>query len=387
MNALDVVLVAVLVLAGVAGYRLGLVARAASWAGMLLGLFVAARAMPWVIERLGDDAGRTGLLLVGAGVLLGGAAVGQAVGLLVGNRAQGGITTESGRRLDAFGGAVGGVVGVLVIVWLLVPALADMSGWPSRAVRESTIVGGLTDGLPDAPDATRTLRRLLGDGYPQVFEGFERSPEVGPVPAQSGLDQARADAVAGSIVKVVGEACGRIQEGTGWVVEDGLVVTNAHVVAGEPETVLQRPDGSEVDAVLVGFDDQRDLAVLSAPGLGLPALPVGESDLDLQGAVFGHPGGGPLELSPFVVRQRLDALGTDIYGSPGAERDVLVLASDLAPGDSGSPLVSTDGEVVGVAFAIAPDRDGVAYALSTDELRTVLEQVDGSVLDAGPCTA
>ncbi len=387
MNVLDVLLLALVVVAGVAGYRLGFVARAASWAGMLLGLFVAARAMPWVIEQLGDDAGRTGLLLVAAGVLLGGAALGQAVGLLVGNRAQGGITTESGRRLDALGGAVGGVLGLLVIVWLVVPAAADVSGWPARSVRESAIVGALTDALPSAPDATRTLRRLLGDGYPQVFEGFDRSPDVGPVPRESGLDQARAQAVAGSIVKVVGEACGRIQEGTGWVVDEDLVVTNAHVVAGEPATVLERPDGSEVDTTLVGFDDERDLAVLSAPGLGLPVLPVGESAVDLRGAVFGHPGGGPLELSPFVVRQRLDALGTDIYGAPGAERDVLVLAADLAPGDSGSPLVSTAGEVVGVAFAIAPDRDGVAYALSIDELRTVLGQVDGTVLDAGPCTA
>lgn len=385
--ALDVLILLLLVAAGVGGYRLGFVARAASWAGMLVGLLVAARLMPWVIESLGTDTSRQGLVLVAAGLLLGGAALGQALGLLVGNHAQGGITTAAGQRVDKVGGGVAGVIGLLVIVWLLVPAGADMAGWQARAVRESRVVRGLSSALPEAPDATRTLRRLLGDGYPQVFEGLDPSPEVGPVPEQTGLSQELAEQVAGSVVKVEGEACGRIQEGTGWVVEPGLVVTNAHVVAGEPETRLERPDGSSVAATLVAFDPDRDLAVLSSPELGLPALPVGESDVDQRGAVFGHPGGGPLELSPFVSRQRINAVGTDIYGSPGTERDVLVLASDLAPGDSGSPLVATDGSVVGVAFAIAPDRDGVAYALSTDELAEVMATVGTAPVDAGPCAA
>ena len=384
---LDVLIIVLLIGAGIGGYRLGFVARAASWAGMLVGLFVAARLMPRVIESLGEDASRTSLVLVAAGLLLGGAAIGQALGLLVGSRAQTGITTTGGKRADHLGGALAGVAGTLVIVWLLVPAGADMAGWQARAVRESRIAAALTDSLPAAPDATRTLRRLLGDGYPQVFEGLDRSPEVGPVPGETGLTQEQAQGISGSIVKVVGEACGRIQEGTGWVVEPGVVVTNAHVVAGEPATVLQRPDGSEVDATLVAFDPERDLAVLASPDLGLAALPVGDSAIDQRGAVFGHPGGGPLELSPFVTRQRIDAVGTDIYGDPGTQRDVLVLASALAPGDSGSPLVDTAGQVVGVAFAIAPDRDGVAYALSTDELRDVLATVGTEALDAGPCAA
>jgi len=384
---IDLVIVVLLVAAGVGGYRLGFVARSASWAGMLLGVFVAARLMPSVIEAVGGRGERAQLLLVSIGLLLGGAALGQALGVIIGNRAQLGITSKSGQQADRIGGAAAGAVGLLVIVWLLVPALADVSGWQAREVRRSRIVGTLAEGLPSAPDATRTLRRLLGDGFPQVFEGLDRSPEVGPVPAESGLDQSTADRIAGSIVKVVGEACGRIQEGTGFVVGDGVVITNAHVVAGEPETRLQRQDGSEVSARLVAFDPERDLAVLSAPDLGAPVLPVVDSAVDQSGAVFGHPGGGPLELSPFEVRQRVNATGTDIYGSPGTERDVLVLASDLAPGDSGSPLVDAGGRVVGVAFAIAPDREGVAYAVTTDELRAVLGGAGSEAVGAGPCAA
>ena len=95
----------------------------------------------------------------------------------------------------------------------------------------------------------------------------------------------------------------------------------------------------------------------------------------VRGAVFGHPGGGPLEASPFRVDRRIRAVGRDIYGAARTERDVLVLAADLEPGDSGSALVSPDGDVVGVAFAIAPDRPGVAYALTPAEVRAALARV------------
>lgn len=383
---LDIVIVALLVGAAVGGYRLGFVARAASWAGMLVGLVLAARLMPRAVESVGERSDRGVVLLVAAGLLLGGAAVGQALGVLLGTRAQVAITSSGGKRIDALGGAAAGVAGLLVVVWLLVPALADMSGWPAREVRHSRVVEVLAERLPPAPDATKTLRRLLGDGYPQVFEGLDRSPDVGPVPEGTGIDQARAEAVAASVVKVVGEACGRIQEGTGWVVAPGVVVTNAHVVAGESATELETQDRSRVPATLVAFDPEVDLAVLRSPRLDAAPLPMAASEVGQSGAVFGHPGGGDLELSPFEVRQRLTALGSDIYGSSGVEREVLVLASDLAPGDSGSPLVDADGRVVGVAFAIAPDRPGVAYAVPTSEVDVILASV-GDTVSAGPCAA
>ncbi len=383
---LDLFLLVLLVVAAVAGYHMGFVARAASWGGMLLGVVVAARFMPPVIEAIGEDGSRAAILLVAAGLLLAGAAVGQALGVLVGNRAQMGITSDEGRQVDAFGGAAAGVVGLLFLVWLVVPALADMSGWQAREVRRSRIVSVLDERLPAAPDATRTLRRLLGDGYPRVFDGLERSPEAGPAPTETGLDPATADRVAQSVVKITGSACGRTQEGTGFVVADGVVVTNAHVVAGEETTMLEPQNGGSVPATVVAFDPDRDLAVLSAPGLGRPSLPIVDSEVGQTGAVFGHPGGRPLELSPFAVSERINANGTDIYGSTGTRRDVLVLASDLEPGDSGSAMVDASGQVVGVAFAIAPDRPSVAYALSTAELQAVLATAGGAV-SAGPCAA
>jgi S1-C subfamily serine protease len=185
------------------------------------------------------------------------------------------------------------------------------------------------------------------------------------------MTQEVADGVRQSVVRVEGEACGRLQEGTGFFVGDGVVVTNAHVVAGEDDSIIELADGSQAEAVVVAFDPARDLAVL-ATGADAPALAIGSGEVGDVGGVFGHPGGGPLEISPFEVGEEITASGRDIYDQTATQREVLVLAADLAPGDSGSALVDPDGQVVGVAFAVAPDRAGVAYALAVSELQAVL---------------
>lgn len=244
------------------------------------------------------------------------------------------------------------------------------------------------DRLPEAPGAFLALRQLVGeDRFPQVFSALEPAPDVGPPPAATGISAARSAQIVESTVKVEGVACDRIQDGSGFVVGDDLVVTNAHVVAGEDATEVERSDGSRVSAAVVAFDPDRDLAVLSAPGLDRDPLPVGRAEEGDVGGVYGHPGGGPLEISPYEIAQEVQARGSDIYDRDPTERAVFLLAAELAPGDSGSALVDADGEVVGVAFAIAPDRDGVAYALTDAELRAVLEGDLSRTVDTGPCLA
>jgi S1-C subfamily serine protease len=163
------------------------------------------------------------------------------------------------------------------------------------------------------------------------------------------------------------------------------VVTNAHVVAGEDETVVFPERGDDEEATVVAFDSARDLAVLAVPGLERPPLPLVDAERGATGAVLGHPGGGPLEVSPFEVVDELEAQGRDLYDERATLRSVLVLASELAPGDSGAALVDPTGSVVGVAFAIAPDRSGTAYALDPDEVRSVLQARSDGAVDTGPC--
>ncbi|HEX9683657.1 MAG TPA: MarP family serine protease [Acidimicrobiales bacterium] len=385
MNELDVMILAGTVVAGLGGYRLGFIARVASWIGMVIGFVLAALLLPTLVEAIdGPDA--TGRLLIASAALMGGAFIGQALGLMVGGRLHLAIPEGTAKGIDRSGGAIAGVMGVVVALWVLLPTMADVPGWPARQSRSSAVAGFIDSTLPPPPDTLQTLRQLVGENnFPQVFAALQEAPDIGPPPADSGLSPAVIDAVTRSTVRVEGVACRRIQEGSGFTVGNDTVVTNAHVVAGEDETDVVRPDGSRLDATVVAFDSDRDLAVLFAPGLNQAALPVTDTGEGGTGAVFGYPGGGDLRVSPFGVSQEIEAVGRDLYNDHETRRMVLVLSSDLHPGDSGAALVDDQGAVVGVAFAIAPDKPEVAYALTTEELLAVLGGDLSQEVDTGPC--
>lgn len=385
MNGLDLLIAVAALIAAVVGFRLGFVTRALSWLGLIVGIVAGSMVLPLVIDGFDDRIGRANLIAVAAAVVVGAGILGQAVGLIVGSRLRIAIPTGGARRLDAGVGAVAGAVGVMAVVWLVTPAMVDVPEWPAEQARGSVVVGAVDRVFPDAPDTSQTVRRLLGDRFPQVFDSTRRSPELAQPPASSGLGQEAADRIASSTVLVTGQACARIQEGSGFVVDDGLVATNAHVVAGQEVTEVVTTNGDRSRAEVVAFDPDRDLAILRVDGLDRAPLPLGGATVGDTGAVFGYPGGDPLRLAPFEVGERVTARGADIYDQSGVERDVLVLASALRPGDSGAALVSPGGEVVGVAFAIAPDRSGVAYALSTAELLAVLDTVAPDPVPAGAC--
>ena len=387
MNGLDLVLIGFALAAGVGGYRIGFVTRVLSWLGMAVGVVAGSGFLPWLVDRYQDSLSRPDLIMLSAGVVITTGLVGQAIGLFVGTRLHVAIPVGAPRRLDQAVGALAGVAGVAVFVWLLAPAMADVPEWPARQARGSSVVAAVNDVFPAPPDTSRSLRSILGDRYPQVFDAFQAAPDVGPAPKSSGLTQATADRVKTATVKVEGEACNRIQDGTGFVVAPDLVATNAHVVAGEDATTVQTTDGRVHDGRVVAFDPERDLALVSVPGLDRPVLPLAAAKVGDRGAVFGHPGGGALRLAPFTVGRAVSAVGTDIYDEGGVRRAVLVLAAELHPGDSGSALVTPSGTVVGVAFAIAPDKPQVAYALAVSELRAVLAQPHTRTIDTGSCIA
>ncbi|MEZ5142762.1 MAG: MarP family serine protease [Acidimicrobiales bacterium] len=386
MNVLDVVIVALVVAGIIGGYRLGMVTRVASWVGMALGLFAAVRLLPWVLERVPRGGGLTSFALV-VGVLLLLAFVGQGLGIWIGSTLRPVGDDGTVTVIDRVLGGLAGFVGTIVMVWLLLPLAAHTPGWVASLATNSALARQLDEHLPDPPDTMQALQGFVGDGFPRVFEALQPTPNLGPPPAASGLSPEVAGRVARSVVKVEGIACSRIQDGSGFVVADGLVVTNAHVVAGERTTEVQRDDGARLDADVVAFDSGRDLAVLRVRNLDRPALPIGSSASGERGGVFGHPGGEPLRIAPFEVARVIRAVGRDIYGTSRTEREVLELSAQLRPGDSGSALVDPTGTVIGVAFAIAPDRPNVAYALSTDELRAVLATPMRSGVSTGECIA
>ena len=390
MTVVDLLLAGVVIAGVVGGYRLGFITRVTSWVGMAIGLFAGVKALPAVLARIPSARGTSALALTM--LVLGGLALaGQAIGFALGQRIRPRRVQSGSARIDRVIGGVAGAVGALAAAWLVIPLAARTPGTVASLTTNSASARWIDDTFPDPPDALGSLQAVVGDGFPKVFDALRPTPELGPPPERSGLTQATADRVAASVVKIQGVACNRIQDGTGFVVSAPggapVVVTNAHVVAGEDQTQLQRDDGTYVDGTVIAFDPARDLAVLVAPNLDRPPLPIGEVQVDTAGGVFGHPGGEPLRIAPFRVAAITPALGRDIYDAGLTSRQVLELSAALRPGDSGSALIDPEGRVVGVAFAIAPDRPDVAYALAPAELRAILRAAGTGTVDTGPCVA
>ena len=143
---------------------------------------------------------------------------------------------------------------------------------------------------------------------------------------------------------------------------------------GADAVQVLRPDGTRMDAVVVVYDDDRDVAVLRVDGLGQTPLPLGTADDGEGAATFGHPGGqDQTRIAPAIVSRTISAVGFDIYGEDRITRQVVVVAAALRQGDSGSPVVDIDGTVVGTVFATSPDDPDTAYALANDEVRAALD--------------
>lgn len=378
----DAILALVLLAYAVSGYRQGALVAFLSLAGFLGGGAAAMLGLPVLMERwLSPETTewrRVVVLVVGVLVV---ASIGQAVGVTVGGRLKAHVRPGAGRVVDALLGLVASVLAVAVFVWLLAGALrAGPAEVISRAIGQSRIVATIDRVMP--PETARLFsgfRSILdAEGFPRVFEGFgpERIRPVQPPDSRIVMTEGLSDA-AESIVKVTGvaRACDRGQEGTGWVLARGRVVTNAHVVAGVREPRVQvGGEGRRYDAKVVVFDARRDLAVLDVPDLPVDPLPVGEDLTRGEPAVVaGYPLDGPYRLDSARVREVIEARGADIYGRPGTSREVYSLYGRVQPGNSGGPLLDRDGVVVGVIFAKSLDDDSTGYALTLDEAAPVLE--------------
>ena len=390
MDVLDLIVIVGAIGAALGGYRLGFLGRVVSWLGLALGFYVAVRILPSVIVDFASSSPGV-IVTVATIILVGGAMAGQAIGLLAGARLHRALPPLGPwRQVDRTVGAGVGALGVLIVLWLLLPSVAAVPGWPARVAAGSAISKWVSRDFPAPPDALQVLRRLIGQDAPEVFAALAPGLPAGPPPAVSPLSQAVTASVIASTVKVEGEACDRIYEGSGFAVGPNLVMTNAHVVAGEGRgstSVLVASTGQQLPATVVMFDPRRDLALLSVPGLNERPLPLQVVHAGAAGAVFGHPGGNDrITVSPARVVAEEQAVGRDLYDAHNTKRDVLVLAAALAHGDSGGALVGTNGAVIGVAFAISADQSGTAYALSVTEVQAALAELRSpGGASTGPC--
>jgi S1-C subfamily serine protease len=374
VNLLDVVLIIAAVSFAVSGYRQGFIVGVLSFAGFLGGGLLGMVLVPKLFGSINPGVGAA-VLLVGAVLLL--AALGQVLAALVGSRVRQLVTWSPARVIDAGAGAVVSVVAMLVIAWVLGTALASSSiPAVTRQVRNSEILAAVQRVMPvQATGLFSSFERLLNDsGFPDVFAGIAPEEIVKVAPPDSAL--ARSLVVrkaAPSIVKILGTApdCRRQVEGTGFVYARGRVMTNAHVVAGvrRPQVVI---DDDRLPADVVVYDPRRDVAVLAVPGLHVPALRFSrEAARGDDAIVAGYPNNGPFRVVPARIRTEIIAQGSDIYARNQVRREVYSVRAVVKPGNSGGPLLATDGDVYGVIFAASVEDPETGYALTADEVRPV----------------
>jgi S1-C subfamily serine protease len=284
------------------------------------------------------------------------------------------------------------VVASLLTVWLLANTLVNTSSLALNAsIVQSRIIRSLDSVLPAPPSVFSQVQSFLSsEGFPPVFA--ELAPaSAGPVslPGNSILAQAVAHA-GSSTVKIIGLGCGQIQEGSGFVVAPGLVVTNAHVIAGIPHPMVVDEGGSHQTTV-IWFDPSYDLAVMRVMGgLDEPPLVLDPANVPrgTQSVVLGYPEGGPFNFQPAGIMAEFEAQGRDIYGKGLTVRNVYEIQATVRPGNSGGPLVLADGEVIGVVFSRSTTDGDIGYALTSPGVLSEVQRAraGGSTVGTGGCT-
>ncbi|MDF3300688.1 MarP family serine protease [Streptomyces tropicalis] len=379
MNVLDILLLVAAVWFAVVGYRQGFVVGILSVIGFLGGGLVAVYVLPVIWDALTDDSPvSTTAAVVAVVVVIVCASVGQALTTHLGNKLRVHITWSPARALDATGGALVNVVAMLLVAWLIGSALAGTT-LPTlgKEVRSSKVLLGVSRALPAQADTwfADFSSVLAQNGFPQVFSPFANEPINDVRPPDPTLVHSKVAARAQrSVVKVVGTArsCGKVLEGSGFVFGDRRVVTNAHVVGGVDEPTVQiGGEGRRYDAKVVLYDWQRDIAVLDVPDLKAPVLRFAGADAHGgdSAIVAGFPENGSYDVRAARVRGRITANGPDIYHRGTVRRDVYSLYATVRQGNSGGPLLTTDGRVYGVVFAKSLDDADTGYALTADEIR------------------
>lgn len=389
MNLFDLIVVVLVAVAMLVGFRSGAIPQLAGLIGALAGGVLAIVALPFVETLLVSVNPGARAFIVLAGILFT-VGIGEAVGSAFGRSVAAFLGEGVFGALDrVLGGVVGGVQSLL-IVWLAGGLLAAGPS-PTLAAQAQTsfLVRALDEVLPAPTELAGALARLLdASGLPDLFVGLEPLPAPPVDLPDDPLVKELAAIGIPSVVKVTASACQSLSTGTGFAVERGYVVTNAHVVAGA--ATIRVAVGEELyDAVAVLVDPNLDIALVHVPRLTAPPLRFATSDPSrgATGATFGFPGGRGLDVQPAAVAGAYDARGRDIYGRSRVTRSILELRAEVDQGDSGGPLILVDGRVGGVVFAEARTDEEVGYALTASDVRDAVAPAIGLTarVDTGAC--
>jgi S1-C subfamily serine protease len=381
MTLLDWGIVAFALVLAVWGYQQGLIVGALTLAGFGVGAILGGRLGPELLSG-GSESPYAPLVAAVAALMLGAIAAVTLEGLGLALRARL-VRGPATQVVDGVGGAALIAALALGLAWVFgavalhTPGATELRG----DVQRSAILRALNRVLPPSGPILNALNRVdprrSVSGPPAA---------VGPPDAAIARDPEVVRAGA-SVVKVLGTACGLGVAGSGWVAAPGLIVTNAHVVAGSDDTTVTTRAGRDLDATAVHYEPRNDLAILSS-SLGQPALaPAPAPRSGAAGAVLGYPENGPFTLTPARFGSTQTVISEDSYGRGPLRRRMSSLRGDVRGGNSGGPLVDAAGRVIATVFAATTSGPQGGYGVPTEVVGRALAGVERNGVDTGPCTA
>jgi S1-C subfamily serine protease len=376
---LDVLVVIVLIVYLSEGWRNGFLRSLAAIVGLVAGAVAAFFSIPLVGAIVPDPFWRTFLVVsIAVAFIL----LGTMFGGTIGRAIQGRGPHHPLRPLERIGGAFANLVVGALITALIAGSQAVSNSWVLQAI----------DAVTPEP-VTAALARLrsavLAQGLPVIsggYGGITKSPGV----PQVATDTAALTAAAASVVRINGTAyaCGQNQSGSGFVISKDRIVTNAHVVAGVQQPVIQAPNGQTLDGRVVYFDPENDLAVIAVSGLSASSLALSDPlGVGTKAVVDGYPFGGPFTSGGAQVLAKSDESVENIYNTKRSVRELYTLAAAIEPGNSGGPLLAGDGRIAGIVFAKSADDPNLGYAMTDTLLAPVVSSAPGlsSPVTSGRC--
>lgn len=381
MNALDVLIVIFVVLTALRGARTGFLAGAFSLVGMVLGASLGSRLAPFLLPDRGNPLFGTVITLAS---IVAFAVLGDVIARTIGGSLRSRLRGSVPGALDWMGGAALGLALSLTLVWVVGAFAAKAPSFMGlgTAVKGSRIVQVLDQRMPSGL-ITQAVARL--NPLPEI-----QGPSADVASPNKDITRdPQVLAARSSVVRITGVACGYGVEGSGWVAAPNLVVTNAHVVAGETFTRVQAGGvGPTKSARVVFFNPRNDVAILRVHHLGLRPLPTANPVSGSPVAVIGFPGDGPLDIQPGRTGTTQRVISTNAYNRGPVERAVTSFRVYVRPGNSGGPTVDDAGRVVSTIFASRADSNHAGYGIPSQVVQRYLDIAANRIspVNTGPCT-
>jgi hypothetical protein len=378
MTAVDWIIVAFVALMALWGYAQGLIVSALSLAGFAGGAFAGSRLAPLLLDQ-GSSSPYAPLFSLVTALMVGGfaAIIFEALGEGIRRR----MSFRAADVLDGIGGAMLVATLGLGLVWIAGAVALQTPGARElrRDIQRSAILSKMNEMLPPSGPLLNALARA--DPFPRI-----RGPAADvPAPTRRILRDGDVQEARASVVRVLGHACGLAVQGSGWVARPGVVVTNAHVVAGEEDTTVEADGGDGMDATAVVFDPHNDVAVLSVPGLGAPDLDQRtDAPTGAPVAILGYPENGPYRAAAGRLGGTRTVLSRDAYGNGPVRRRMASLRGPIRSGNSGGPAVDSGGRVVATVFAATTNGSAGGFGVPPGIVEAALDRA-GEPVDTGPC--